>query len=743
MDELARLSIVFEGQIKDVVGKIDELGKVVKGLADNTKESNEKASVSWGGMASAVAAAQIAVQAFEFALKKTVQLAKEAITEYDNEVVVIERLRAKVGEHVSGLILFAEAQSKVTRFTHDEYLAAEQTLSMHKLNSEQIKRLLPVIADFAALKGRDLVSSANAFSQAIQYGSTRGLRDFGIELEKTGSQQSIFNTIIEAGAKGGVKDFAEKLAGIGSGPLIIVTNQIEEMKKKVGEALNPALLIFASYMKHEVMPGLENLAGWLSKNGNEVTSKIKSLMDIFRFATGTSFAEIWAENVIMNVRKVVSESPKNIGVLNEALATMKLQLENIKNPNLAVKLFLPLDAKKRKEVVDRMSNEYREIIGEIEKTIRHIDDKPKTGGATAAKTPEVNLLGTDLIKGPVKEKDSETLSANIAITNTKVAVEIEKLNILYEEGQLGPVKYYRGLIQVTNEGYDAEKRLLQLELSKVKTKEEKEAIRKKIDLLEVKREGDKLKLLERYGKEEIKIAKETTKGLVDADEKRLDELKEKYQLYFDFIGRLGDVMGDMFTTSFANAGEALKATFKNMLLVILDFMEKYVLIVKLKLVFDDLIKLSFAGFITGAIKAALVSAMFAVVKAGVTSMERGGALHGRRHTEGGIPIEAEDEEYIQSRPATRYYGMGVMEALNRRVIPRSVFAGFETRAPAMTVGTFAEAGGAVRGGLGNKVNVAIFDDRKALDRYLATAEGKNAIVHTIRQSKYNVNKVLR
>ena len=48
----------------------------------------------------------------------------------------------------------------------------------------------------------------------------------------------------------------------------------------------------------------------------------------------------------------------------------------------------------------------------------------------------------------------------------------------------------------------------------------------------------------------------------------------------------------------------------------------------------------------------------------------GGLIGGRRHDQGGTIIEAEAGEYVHPRAAVDYYGMGFMEAIRRRILPR-------------------------------------------------------------------------
>jgi hypothetical protein len=169
-----------------------------------------------------------------FAAQKILTFVKDSIRAFDDESVAVARLRDRFGEHAEALVELGEAQSKVTRFSKDEFLAAEQTLGMHKLNSDQIKKLIPVIEDYAAKSGHGLVETANAFSYAIEYGSTRSLRQFGVEIEKNGSQQSIFNDLLSLGGKN-AGQFAEQLGKTGTGAATILGHEINEIMVDIGK----------------------------------------------------------------------------------------------------------------------------------------------------------------------------------------------------------------------------------------------------------------------------------------------------------------------------------------------------------------------------------------------------------------------------------------------------------------------------------------------------------------------------
>jgi hypothetical protein len=251
----------------------------VKVRLDGVSEA-EKGLAGIGGSFTKMAASFATGQAvFELA-KKSLEALKnitiESVKAYDDEVVSHVRLKKQFGESTESLIKLSEAREKATRYSHDEYQATFKTLGMHKLNAEQIKKLLPVIEEYAARSGAGLTETANAFSYAIQYGATRQLRQFGVELDKTGSQQSIFNALVDLGAKNTNK-MAEELANIGLGPWAKITHELGESAEALGGIIvesgvwkGTMFLILESAKDLKWL--LEDIAG---KHKVEVTEKMK------------------------------------------------------------------------------------------------------------------------------------------------------------------------------------------------------------------------------------------------------------------------------------------------------------------------------------------------------------------------------------------------------------------------------------------------------------------------------------
>lgn len=134
--------------------------------------------------------------------------------------------------------LNAEMQKK-TRFDDEAYAAAQATLAQYDLTGQQIKDLIPLVADFAAKTGTDLTDASGKIGKAL-LGQGRALKAVGIDFKDTGSTAGNFTQIM-GGLRSQVGGFAEKEGQTAAGKAEILKNQFGELQETVGSLLVPAL----------------------------------------------------------------------------------------------------------------------------------------------------------------------------------------------------------------------------------------------------------------------------------------------------------------------------------------------------------------------------------------------------------------------------------------------------------------------------------------------------------------------
>lgn len=134
--------------------------------------------------------------------------------------------------------LNSEMQKK-TRFDDEAYANAEATLAQYDLTGQQLKDLIPLVADFAAKTGTDLTDASGKIGKAL-LGQGRALKAVGIDFKDTGSTAGNLTQIM-GGLRSQVGGFADKEGQTAAGKAEILKNQFNDLQESIGSLLVPAL----------------------------------------------------------------------------------------------------------------------------------------------------------------------------------------------------------------------------------------------------------------------------------------------------------------------------------------------------------------------------------------------------------------------------------------------------------------------------------------------------------------------
>ena len=121
------------------------------------------------------------------------------------------------------LLELSSSLQETTIFSDDAIQQAETAALQFGLTSDQVKTLIPVIADFASATGQDLGAALDAVLRGVE-GSTRGLKLYGVEVDTTKSKGEILNQIISE-LNGSFKGQAEIIASTTTGQIKKYGNQ--------------------------------------------------------------------------------------------------------------------------------------------------------------------------------------------------------------------------------------------------------------------------------------------------------------------------------------------------------------------------------------------------------------------------------------------------------------------------------------------------------------------------------------
>lgn len=157
----------------------------------------------------------------------------------------------------------------------------------------------------------------------------------------------------------------------------------------------------------------------------------------------------------------------------------------------------------------------------------------------------------------------------------------------------------------------------------------------------------------------------------------------------------------------------------------------------------------------GSVGAALVAVQGAIqiAKISSTGLAEGGIVpgHSPNNKADNIPARLTAGEYVQPVDTVKHYGIGVMEALRKRVIPREALFNAGIKASNIAKFRYAEGGGVPN--INNpiaespqkkeEITIVNYTDRQELLSALSTSDGINAIVNVISANRERITRVLR
>jgi hypothetical protein len=714
-DNLASLKIAIEASLKDFSSKMGEFENVLKG----TEAATQTTKNSFGEMAGAFAVGQLAAGAVTKAFEELIKAVIEGIGAADEQALAVIRLTSDLGAGAEAIVKWSEAQEKKTRFSKADSESAATSLTIHKLNREEIEKLLPVIEDYASKKGVSATATAEAFGRAIEYGTTRGLRPYGIELEKSGSQQDIFNELVAAG-QGKVKGMAEQMGQAGLGPAKIFNNQMKEISEEFGSKIIPYI---SDFIKN-VGPGL---LSFFEKVASMVDKIVKGWGAIGSFlgymAGGKSMPQALEMTRADNVETPdIKAAAITSGPEKSALGTTNVMGRGEKKDDFWTK---------QHEVIKSNLEVYK---AQIEESIKDLSDALKNSGKSVdewyVETSEKIAQGADEQIAVQREIIRTTSDAN---EKAKATNEIAKIEIETRRKQIDLAEQYK----------QAQEKLAQAQKLVEDAQERAMPESKDGGGLEAKFAKEMCALKNKQDQETATL----TKGI--HTQQQLDDLitahkleninkvaefeKEKQAARIGLEKTAADAIGSIANDLYELTGSKSIALFN---------LGKTGSIAQATInTFEGVTKAIAQGGVLGIVTGVLVGAAGALSIAKIIAtqppkMEKkatGGLLEGPSHAAGGMNYEAEGGEFIQQRSAVNKYGTYAMNAINRGLVSPSAMRS-------------AVSGGSNVGGMNSKsggdIHITNINDPRMIDRHLASADGRASLINHMGQNKMAIRKAL-
>lgn len=190
-----------------------------------------------------------------FAVNSIINFGKQSAIAADQEL----KSQAKLLQALDGrkdiqedLLKQASDLQKTTLYGDETTVEAQSRLATLGMESEQIKKLIPLIQDLATVKGMDLVSAAELVAKSVMT-STNALQRQGITIEGTAGSVERFNSLFDQ-LNEKVSGQAVIAAQTGIGAWQQLNNAFGDLQETIGKLL--------------IESEKGGIAGWLTENVN-------------------------------------------------------------------------------------------------------------------------------------------------------------------------------------------------------------------------------------------------------------------------------------------------------------------------------------------------------------------------------------------------------------------------------------------------------------------------------------------
>lgn len=767
-DEFAEMRVAITASLKDFSTKMDEFGKVIGEVKKPTEEVNKGFKEVFTGFV----AGQLTVDALKGAFGAMVNTMKQSIDSYDKQFVATQSLRTALGYTSQALLDQASALQKTTRFGDEETIAAQSRIAMFIKEEATIKRMTPAVMNFAAAKGISLTAAADAVTKSVA-SETNALARYGIQIEGTaGSSERAESAILALNKAFGGQ--AEAMGKAGAGPLIALNNNMGDLQELLGQAVTEGINPFVNAINVHVLPALNN---WLTKalsignatQINQLTHQIDALekkMSDAKKGKGGYLEAAWAGNAGWTGAGAQLMATKgNQDILMSQLDELKKKKQALLDQdaaNTAAKTTAETAAAaeiERGKMLVRSIEIGQHALDTYKATTDQIFTELNLALKDHSKTiDEVFAAKKARIQGQSDEEE-KFLRKQIAATkdqSEKTAAQ-NKIELL----RIGTKTK---LIQLEGEHADA------LEKS---AKEQAKAIALLNKIREQQDEADADDSTKAGSKSPIaQMRKQHSKAMTQLRKQQMDlesadiadvdrvKAREAMKTLIETTGQnQRNEIRNIEIQSALNTGVQMAGALANTLDMLFQAgggksralfnMMKTANIAQTVMNTSVAVMKSWAelGPIAGPIMAGIAIAQGIAQIAMISSQKfpepkaaRGGRIVGPSHDNGGVSIEVEGDEHIIRKSSARMYGHRTLDAINRGVVPPSALQSLATGSTSYVQGRAAK-GGAVAGASEN--TIVNYFDPSTFGRFLASSQGKRAVVNRMSESSFERRKAIR
>lgn len=233
-----------EQALNKVHASSQKTGASLDNVGKKTGEGVRVANRDLGFLNNAIAGIGSAI-AGAFAIQSVIRFADEAVKAFQEAERNALLLRSAVSVNgglqadFEDLIRQSERLQRITIFSDDSIQNAQTAALQFGLTKDQVKAIIPVVANFASATGQDLRTALDGVLQGVN-GMGRGLKIYGVTIDETQTATERLGDISDQLTKK-FEGQAEAIGNTATGAAAKYANQIDDLKEKLGKDLAPAL----------------------------------------------------------------------------------------------------------------------------------------------------------------------------------------------------------------------------------------------------------------------------------------------------------------------------------------------------------------------------------------------------------------------------------------------------------------------------------------------------------------------
>tara|TARA_Y100000593_G_scaffold48774_1_gene91940 strand:+ start:167 stop:2338 length:2172 start_codon:yes stop_codon:yes gene_type:complete len=589
------------------------------------------------------------------------------IRAYATQELAEKKLRQSYGSNISALTAQASALQQATAFGDEAIINAQSLLAAFIKEEEQLKRATVATLDLAAAKGMDLNTAADLVGKTLG-STTNSLSRYGIEVEGAVGSTERLDTL--------TNNIANTFGGQAKAQSDTLTGSVSQMKNAMGDAaevigelLSPVIISVAGFLKDAAEGAIKFLRGMTETSLQGTIRELEALgieaealMQLKNIQLNKELrvldAEIKKVNTDMLTQEDISSRLNNITsergdllvklgniqakINDQALAIMQQEITDVRarfmrerelmEDSNATRSDFQASKKREAETIQAMWDNFYKDQGENEKKrLSQLDTEEEALLEIASLLAKRLGIETQIFNITTGDKRKSDLEAQRKIIDDQI-----KLDDARKQLNIDQLRIEKEIIEITEEGRQGM-------------------------LLEIEKQQEKLSLQKDFATENLKgLDLQLEKMKIDVEEARLIERKAEAEKAFQKIRNDGYVDG------LRNLLVLSKELSKN---------EKQQKDIAFALAMVDAVRVGVGTYknLTDAgmpvpipgILAAIEFAAATAMANNVRKFEQGGVVGGRRHSQGGTLIEAEQGEFVMSRRAVESIGVNNLSRMNQ------------------------------------------------------------------------------